>query len=492
MAKIKKIPLKILLVSVMLCSGLLSNCSDEESAPQDIPVESRSTITHEEEGPGLRKKNNQPEEKSAAKDASGEKNQKDISLICYKSGVCLVKDRRSIKTQSGLNKVIFQEIDPMVNVESINFRTPKKGKIRVANFVFNRQDLSRYNLFQRAINEEIFFQLTESGKIEKGTLLSLSKENDFHHAIVKSDGRCVIMPLSSCIAVGESTMKQVGQNSLDLQFEVDEADDIDIEISYLTPNIHWKHVCLVDVFEKMDRVDIVSQALIENDSDYDLDNVDIVFDTSIPSLNHEEKSAYIEPKSVLSYKRKLSVKKNSSSMCVLKLAKEIKPVMEHIMRIPFDVINGSTKETSISVKNLLVIENMTALGIGADFHDSEVLLFSRMQGERTFLGKRKLSSVTKGEDFVFEIGNTSGITGNVRLTDTRRLSEKNVENWVRVLVKNDKTTDVTVSIVIDVDGSWRISRENLEMQKSDKPLWRLALKPNETKELHFRMITENK
>ncbi|MDR3179504.1 MAG: DUF4139 domain-containing protein [Holosporaceae bacterium] len=484
---------KILLGILLVCSGLLCNGSDEESAPQNIPVESRSTISHEEDGPALTKKKDQPEEKSSSPDASREKNQKDISLVCYKSGISLVKDRRAIKTHSGLNEVTFQEIDPLVNMESINFRTPKKGKIRVANFVFHRKDLSRYNLFQRAIREEIFFQLAENGKIEKGTLLSLSKENDFHHAIVKSDGKCIIVPLSSCVAVGENTLKRMEQNSLDLQFEVDEAEDIEIEISYLTPSIHWKHVCLVDVFEKMDRVDIISQALIENNTDYDLENVDIVFDTSTPDLNHDGKSSYIEPKSVLSYKRKLSVKGNSNSMCVLKSAKEIKPAMEHIMRIPFDAINGSgSKETNIPVKNLLVMENMTALGIGTDFHDSEVWLFCRMQGERRFLGKRMLSSVTKGEDFIFEIGNATGIIGSVRLTDTRRLSEKNVENWVRVLVKNEKNTDVAVSIVVDVDGSWRVSRENLEMQKSDKPLWRLTLKPNETKELHFRMITDNK
>ncbi|MDR2794279.1 MAG: DUF4139 domain-containing protein [Holosporaceae bacterium] len=494
MTKLPSYPfLKILFGSIFLCFGSLCNGSDEESAPQNIPVESRATITHEEDGPGLTKKKGQPEEKSAPKDASNEKNQKDVSLVCYKSGVCLVKDRRAIKTHSGLNEITFQEIDPLVNMESINFRTPKKGKIRVANFVFHRKDWSRYNLFQRALNEEIFFQLAENGKIEKGILLSFSKENNNHYAVIKSDGKCVIVPLSSCIAIGENTMKHMEQNSLDLQFEVDEADDIDIEISYLTPSIHWKHVCLVDVFEKMDRVDIISQALIENNTDYDLENVDIVFDTSIPDLNHDGKSFYIESKSVLSYKRKLSVKKNSNSMCVLKSAKEIKPVMEHIMRIPFDVIYSSgSKETNIPVKNLLVIENMIALGIGADFHDSEVLLFSRMQGERNFLGKRMLSSVTKGEDFIFEIGNATGIIGSVRLTDTRRLSEKNVENWIRVLVKNDKTTDVTVSIIIDVDGLWHVSRENMEMQKSDKPLWRLTLKPNETKELHFRMITDNK
>ncbi|GHT97697.1 hypothetical protein FACS1894126_2240 [Alphaproteobacteria bacterium] len=470
--------------------------SEEEVAPTNsIAVESRSKITHEEDVPGLMKKDQIDEQSQTTdKDSLDEKDQKDISLVCYKSGICLVKDRRIVKTHSGLNEVTFQGIDPKVDIESINFRTPKKGKIRVCNFMFHSNNLSRHMLFQNAIGEDVFYQLLQDGRIEKGTLICISEEDGKHYAAIKTEDKCFVLPLEKCVAIAENALKLEEQNSLDLSFEVDETNDIELEISYLTPNVHWKHVCIVDIFEKMDRIDIVSQALIKNDTDYDIENADIVFDTSTPRIDHDEKSKYDEPKEVLNYKRKLSVKRRSDSMCVLKAAKEINPVMEHIIRIPFNVIDGSAlKEVEVPVKNLLVVENTTSLGIGADFQDSdEVLLFRRLQGERSFLGKRSLSSIRKGDAFIFEIGNTCDITGNVRLTDSRKLSEKSIENWVRVVVKNDKSVEATVSVVIDVDGSWRVSKENFEMQKSDKPTWSLTLNPNETKELHFRMIIDNK
>ncbi|GHT94247.1 hypothetical protein FACS1894122_10670 [Alphaproteobacteria bacterium] len=388
--------------------------SEEDVASANIAVESRSKITHEEDVPGLIKKKDRIDEQSQANktDFSDKNDQKDISLVCYKSGLCLVKDRRIMKTHSGLNEVTFHGIDPKVDVESINFRTPKKGKIRVCNFMFHKSNLSRHVLFQNAIDKEVFYQLFRDGRIEKGTLIGISEENDKHYAAIKTEEKCFVLPLEKCVAIGESALKLVGQNSLDLSFEVDETNDIELEISYLTSNIHWKHICIVDIFEKMDRIDIVSQALIENDTDYDIENADIVFDTSTPHIDHDDKSKYDESKEVLNYRRKLSVKRKSDSMCVLKAAKEINPRMEHIIKIPSDAIDGSVlKDVNVPVKNLLVVENMTSLGIGADSQDSEVLLFRRLQGERSFMGKRSLSSVRKGDDFVFEIGNTSDIVG---------------------------------------------------------------------------------
>ncbi|MDR3151528.1 MAG: hypothetical protein LBT67_01585 [Holosporaceae bacterium] len=463
----------------------------ENTSAEVAPVESRSKVSHEEAGPSITRKVVLPEGQSQTK--STKNNKKDITMICYRNGVCLVKDRRRIKTVSGVNKITFDNLYAGLDRESINFRTPKKGKIVVRSFSVDGNEPSRLEIFSNAVGKEVFYQRSDSGSMEKGTLLGIFLENNEHHAIIKVDDKHFVLSLKKCIAVGEKSQKSSGQNSLDLTFDVTEADDLEIEISYLTKNIYWKHTCLVDVFEKMDRIDIISQALVENKSGYDIDDAEIIFAAASPSFggNCENNGG---DRSLLRYKRNLSIKNNADSTCILKTTKEIKPRQEYAITVPFNAIYGSTtattaKELNLVVKNLLIVENATAAGLDANF-DGDVLLFYRMHGERNFLGKQNLSSIRRGADLAFEIGDSNGeVIGSARLTDARKISEKDQENWISVVLKNCKSTAITVSVEVDFSGQWRVSKENFEMQNSDKPLWRLHLEPNETKELHFRMVT---
>jgi hypothetical protein len=418
-------------------------------------------------------------------------------MICYRNGICLVKDRRHIKTVSGVNKITFDNLYAGLDRESINFRTPKKGEIIVRSFVINGGEPSRLEIFSNAVGKEIFYQRSESKNMGKGTLLGIFLENDEYYAIIKVDDKHFVLSLKECVAVGEKSQKSFGRNSLDLIFDVTESDDLEIEISYLTKNIYWKHICVIDVFEKMDRIDITSQALVKNKSGHDIDDAEIIFAASSPNSGGDSGGESNDGnRSLLRYKRKLSVKNNSDSTCILKTTKEIKPRQEYAITVPFNAICGSaattaTKELNLVVKNLLVVENATAAGLDASL-DGEVFLFYRMHGERNFLGKQSLSSIRRGADLAFEIGDNSGeVVGNVRLTDTRKISERDQENWISVVLKNCKSIAVTVLVEVDFSGQWRVSKENFEMHKSDKPLWRLHLEPNETKELHFRMVTHS-
>lgn len=422
-------------------------------------------------------------------------NTSNISLTCYKSGICFVKDTRSIKAQSGINEIIFDNLYPGLIYNSLNFRTPKKGKITILSYVFNKKDMSRYNLFSSSIGNEVYYILKDDTKVEKGKLLNVSKEKSEYYALVNNDNKYYSIPLNRCIAVSEKTFQHLGNNSLKVLFDSAEQDNIDLEISYLMDSINWKHICLIDVFEKLDRVDISSQALLNNETGLDIENVSVTFDASSPDISIDKQNLKtpelkIENQEPLLYKQNLTIKKNSEIMCVLKSLKSLKPTLEHIIKIPLAAIASSlSKEIDLPVKNLLTIENAKSLGINADFSDSEVLIFRRINNERSFFGKQSLSSIKSGDDFVFEIGNTPDIIANVQQTDIKKLSEKSVEYGVRISIKNNKTSDVSTLILVDIDTSWNVVKKNFEMQKSDKPLWRLELKPNEIKELYFRIRT---
>ncbi|MDR1982485.1 MAG: hypothetical protein LBQ08_01650 [Holosporaceae bacterium] len=417
-----------------------------------------------------------------------------ISLICYKGGVCHVKDTRTVDTFSGLNEVIIESFYPGVIEESLSFRTPKNGKISVFNYQFSKKDLSREQLLLSAVGDEVFFQSSESNKLEKGRLLNISREKDGSLAIIESDHKCFLVPINQCLAVGEKALNSSDRDSLHLFFESPDSKKIDIEISYLTANIHWKHVFIVDVFEKLDRVDIFSKAFLKNDTDCDLENINITFNSFFPALSSSDcKDGVLKPlknSSAGKYVRNLSVKRNSSSVCMLRSVKEQKPKLEYLVKISTKILNSDLLK-EVPVGNLLIIENVEKLGIDVDFHDSELFVFHRINNEQFFSGKYSLSSFTKDNAFIFEIGTTNDITAQVQQTDFRKLSEKQSEYGVRVNIQNNKSTESNVMIVMDTDLMWAVTKKNFELQKDNKPSWRINLKPNESKELHFRIRMSN-
>jgi hypothetical protein len=302
-----------------------------------------------------------------------------------------------------------------------------------------------------------------------------------------------MIPVDQCVAVDEKALKDNRQNSLYLSFESSDFEPLELEINYLAQNIYWKHIYLIDVFEKLNRVDIFSEAFLTNNTDFDLENVNIAFDSFAPSLSPSRDDGTLKAPSDSArydYARNLSLKKNSTIMCMLRSVKEQKPKLEYIIKIPAETLKSAVVR-EIFAGNLLVLENAKKMGIDVDFGDSELLVFHRQNNEPKFLGKHILSSFAKDGALVFEIGVAKDVVAQAQQTDFRKLSDKQSEYGVRVNVQNNQSKEADVLIVAETDLTWKVTKKNFEMQNDAKPSWKLNLKPNESKELHFRIRIDN-
>jgi hypothetical protein len=134
-----------------------------------------------------------------------------------------------------------------------------------------------------------------------------------------------------------------------------------------------------------------------------------------------------------------------------------------------------------------MIENVSRLGIDLSFDNSELLIYQQLTDGQRFLGQHPLSSVTNNDALVIGMGTTQDIVAKVQQTDFRKLSEKQSEYGIQVSLQNKQSTESDVHIVIDTNSSWKVTKKNLDMQTDNKPSWKLNLKPNESKELHFRI-----
>jgi hypothetical protein len=428
-----------------------------------------------------------------------------VSLRCYKN-FCLVKDVRKIPVHAGLNTVELMKLYAGLMPDSLSFRTPKKGRINVLSHTFQQKNLTSQSLFLSSIGSEVFFRLDDNSQnLDKGVLMAVSNEGGVSYAVIGGrDQKCFIVPLKQCVALDGSKKKSIiDQDSLLLSFESEESGDIDVEVSYLTKNITWKYVCIIDVFERFDRIDVFSQAFVKNNSGFDLHNIPIVFDTSVSSIEGMKPSAeankttgdvanpsaqHMPDSTASSYSKIFSVKNNSSSVCVLQSTKEIKPTMEYAARFPkyfFD--EQSSSEISLPINNLLIVDNAKKICVDSADANSYAVIFHRIGDDRSFVSKQMVSSIKKENRLVLEIGKASGIIASARQTDFKRLSETQLEYGVCVSLKNEKAYDAAVLITADLDVPWNVTKTNFEMQKSENPAWRIELEAGELKELHYRI-----
>lgn len=415
---------------------------------------------------------------------------KNLSFLLYKNGLCLVKDVRHIKVKSGKNKIEFCEIHPGLIEESINFRTLGKNKISILEYQFFRSDLSKESLFKKSLGSNVFYSLDNESKIENGKLVSIFQERETPYAVIRSEDkkRCDLIPLKNCVALEGAVLDKFGINRLSLIFESEEDGEIDLEISYLTKDILWKHYCLIEIFEKLDRIDIYSQALISNKTNVDIENATITFDTSSPSFSNMKNSNKISSSGTQVRRANISIGKNSEMTCVLRSTKALKPSLEYVIRIPMSmIIESALKEVKLQARNIFTINAADTIYGGNDFDDSEVLIFERRNSERTFLGKQSLSSMKRNSDFIFEIGYAPLIKGNVQQIDFKNVSDKYVEYGVKLSVKNESNSSSVVVIMIDTDSPWSISKKNFELLPSDKPMWKFDLEGGKSKDSYFRI-----
>ncbi|MDR1334817.1 MAG: hypothetical protein LBJ19_00880 [Holosporaceae bacterium] len=442
--------------------------------------------------------------KSAIVQSIDKKNDKaaSVSLRCYKN-LCLVKEIRKVAAHTGLNTVEFKRLYASLMPDSLNFRTPGKGKIKVHSYTFHQKNLTRQGLFQSAIGSDVFFRPdSQSTTLDKGVLMAISNEDGVNHAIIggRADQKYFIIPLQQCIAIDGKKKSPIDQDSLVLLFESEKSEDIDLELSYLIPTITWKYICIIDVFEKLDRIDIFSQAFVKNSSGFDLDNVPIIFDTSSSieerqptdnktnAKNSDSGVQIMKPvleSSGLSYSRNFSIKNNASSVCVLQSTKEIKPTLEYIAQLPKNFFDEQFPgEIFLQINNLLIVEKAKKVCVDSDDANSYAVIFRRVGEGRSFVSKQIVSSIKKENKFILKMGQASGILATAKQTDFKRLSETQWECGVCVSIKNEKASDSAVLITAEMEVPWNITKTNFEMQKSDNPVWRIEVKAGESKELH--------
>ncbi|MFA5779429.1 MAG: DUF4139 domain-containing protein [Elusimicrobiota bacterium] len=190
----------------------------------------------------------------------------EVDLTVYNQNLGLVKDRREIKIDKGVQKIEFTDVAAQIDPTSVHFKSlsyPNKCSVLEQNFEYDL--ISREKLLQKYIGKEIelerrFGKDGEKKEIIKGTLLSTSGG-----LTVKSGDKVLINP-SGEISLSKLPEGLILKPTLSWFLENEVSGEHKIEVDYLTNGINW-NADYVIVSDKDDKnLDLTGWVTIDNKS----------------------------------------------------------------------------------------------------------------------------------------------------------------------------------------------------------------------------------
>ena len=190
----------------------------------------------------------------------------EIDLTIYNQNLGLVKDRRTLKIDKGVQKIEFTDVAAKIDPTSVHFKSltnPEKCSVLEQNFEYDL--ISRDKLLQKYIGKEIELEKRigkdgDKKEIIKGTLLSTAGG-----LTIKSDDKILVNP-SGDVSLSKIPEGLILKPTLSWLLQNDVSGENKIEVDYLTNGINWDADYVV-VSDKDDKnIDLNGWVTIDNKS----------------------------------------------------------------------------------------------------------------------------------------------------------------------------------------------------------------------------------
>ena len=403
-----------------------------------------------------------------------------LSVCVYNGSISFVTDVRKVQLKRGKNVVYVYNISPKLDIKSVDLNCSKC----VLSYELLKRSSSYSGIFKSSVGNNISFK-SGNDKIT-GVLKSVfnDKELNKKFAIVNRENETYIVPVEDCMSVF-STNISTKKDAIKISI-VSEADaDAELTLSYITRDISWQPEYSIRINNQMTNADIDIKGSLVNNTDWDMNNVDLTFDYSTPELD-KLADHNIESKATFAYPSKLSLKHYSSAVIPINTINHAKLNHDYYIKIS-DRVAGNQP---LVVHNLLSCES----SVLNDYlrPNSNALLYLVNGRHKKVLGQQGTKSIDGLKEVAFLVGTTNDVTASIRYVDTRNITDKMSEISVAIEVKNNKPIDVNAYVSADVSGDYTLLKESDNRVNQKSLLWNILVPANSTKELYYKVRINKK
>ncbi len=418
-----------------------------------------------------------------------------LEVTVYEQGLALVKEKREINLERGVNQVEYSDVASGIDPASVIIKDLENKDIVILeqNYEYNLANSS--SLLEKYLGKEITVT-GKNGEIYNGTLLSYEGNS----IVLKTEtGSIVIVREISKIELEDSTGLSA-RPALMWHISSPVAGTRELLISYLTSGIGWKANYVLISNENDTEADIRGWVNIDNRAGLTYENASL----KLVSGEINRVSPPVQPLPERAGEAVSDETKSTTSFAEEALSEYHLYTLER----PTTLRNNQEKQISLfsvdsvpvekelvydsalgeRVKILLTFENSNRTGLGRPLPAGTVRVYKNdYAGELQFLGEDRIKHTPENEKLKMTVGSAFDLTVTRNQTDYQRVSDNVERVSYEIEINNSKSETQNVTVVEHLFGEWKILESSDPYKKTDAFTieFKVAVPANSTKVITY-------
>ncbi|RXA20771.1 DUF4139 domain-containing protein [Methanosarcina sp. MSH10X1] len=394
-------------------------------------------------------------------------------VTVYEQGIALVKERREIRLQNGINQVAYTDIPSGIDPTSVIIEDPENEDTVILEQNYEYDVLNSSSLLEKYLGREV--NVTDrNGEMYTGILLSHAGNS----VVLSTEaGEVVVLEDFSKAELADSSGLSV-RPALIWQIYSPVSGTRELTISYLTSGMNWEAAYVLISNAENTEADIRGWASIDNRAGLTYENavlrlvsgqINRVSQPITPVM--EEKAVADETVSQAPFveepffeyhfytlENPVTLENNQAKQISLLSADSV-PVEKKLI---YDI--------SVSEKILayLTLQNTNESGLGMPLPAGVVRIYSdNASGGLQFIGEDRIRHTPESGELRVTVGSAFDLTARRNETNYQRISDNVERVTYQIELNNSKSEDQAVTVVEHLYGEWEILESSDSYEEID-------------------------
>lgn len=462
--------------------------------------------------------------------SSTQRDQQSLALTIYNNNIALVKDRRTLQLQPGIQYIAISDVSRQMQPETALVRSiSHAASFSVLEQLFYFDLLSPEKLLEKNVGKSVSLIKTNpvNGQeiSEQATLLSanngvvLKIGQRIEAGPVNSLGRIVYHDISSDLRERPTLVVKVNNQAKKQTQTANATSSQTLELRYLSGGLSWKADYAAELNANEDRIDLSARVTLSNNSGSSYENAKLqlvagdIQQAQQPiaqkmlrgNMEMAAADAPMAEESLLEYHiytldQTSSIADNQSKQVALFSASAI-PVRKELLLRGADYYYQSRQAnlgSKLKASVFIEFENKTAAKLGMPLPKGIMRLYKKdSAGNAQFVGEDSIAHTPKNGLVRLKSGESFDISADKIQTDFKILpaatkGSSTFESAYEITINNAKQEKQVVIIEEPISGEWTITTENQPHQKMTSQLarWKIEVPAAGSTKLSYRVIVK--